>query len=538
METAQSIPWWRRLSVTLIATVSAVTLIAIGLFAVLAIGAQRAEMKNEALRGAALFSDTIRTSTRDQMLSGKKEDAYRVMQAISENENVEKVRIFNKEGRIMFSTASGEAGTLVDKKAESCYACHAAGQPLVKLSVPSRARVFRAADGHRVLGMVTPIYNETACSSADCHVHPAEQTVLGVVDVSISLADVDRVVEDRAVRTAWVSLVCILAIAVGLMVAVRRLVLRPVREMVKATERIGRGDLLALVPVFQPDELGRLATSFNEMADSLAKARAERLELLNGLERQVEERTEALRAAQAQLIQTEKLASLGQLSASIAHEINNPLAGILTFSKLLVRNLEEGGDPATSRDLLLKNLRLIERETDRCRGIVRNLLDFARQRPLVLADVDVKKALEEALTLLNHKIEMQQIVLEKKIGTDALVSADFGQLRQAFVNILLNACDAMPEGGRLTVSTGILPDGKRVEIAFTDTGPGIAPENLNRIFDPFFTTKEMGTGLGLSVVYGIVQKHGGEMKAESRPGVGTTMRIRLPLAAAAPEAAA
>ncbi|HUM03394.1 MAG TPA: ATP-binding protein [Thermoanaerobaculia bacterium] len=526
------------MSVTLIATVSAVTLIAIGLFAVLAIGAQRAEMKNEALRGAALFSDTIRTSTRDQMLSGKKEDAYRVMQAISENENVEKVRIFNKEGRIMFSTASGEAGTLVDKKAESCYACHAAGQPLVKLSVPSRARVFRAADGHRVLGMVTPIYNETACSSADCHVHPAEQTVLGVVDVSISLADVDRVVEDRAVRTAWVSLVCILAIAVGLMVAVRRLVLRPVREMVKATERIGRGDLLALVPVFQPDELGRLATSFNEMADSLAKARAERLELLNGLERQVEERTEALRAAQAQLIQTEKLASLGQLSASIAHEINNPLAGILTFSKLLVRNLEEGGDPATSRDLLLKNLRLIERETDRCRGIVRNLLDFARQRPLVLADVDVKKALEEALTLLNHKIEMQQIVLEKKIGTDALVSADFGQLRQAFVNILLNACDAMPEGGRLTVSTGILPDGKRVEIAFTDTGPGIAPENLNRIFDPFFTTKEMGTGLGLSVVYGIVQKHGGEMKAESRPGVGTTMRIRLPLAAAAPEAAA
>jgi len=321
-------------------------------------------------------------------------------------------------------------------------------------------------------------------------------------------------------------------------VAVRRLVLRPVREMVKATERIGRGDLLALVPVFQEDEMGRLASSFNEMADSLAKARAERLELLNSLERQVEERTEALKAAQAQLIQTEKLASLGQLSASIAHEINNPLAGILTFSKLLIRNVEEGGDPAKLRESILKTLRLIERETDRCRGIVRNLLDFARQRPLVLSDVDVNKALDEALSLLNHKIEMQQIVLEKKLGPKVLVSADFGQLRQAFVNILLNACDAMPEGGRLAVSTGLLPDGKRVEISFRDTGPGIAPENLGRIFDPFFTTKEMGTGLGLSVVYGIVQKHGGDMKADSRPGAGTTMRIRLPIAAATPEAAA
>ncbi len=531
------IPWWRRVSVVLIATVSAVTLIAIGLFAAFAIVLQQTQMKNDALRGAALFSDTIRTSTRQQMLSDRKEDAYAVMQAISESENVEKVRIFNKEGRIMFSTAPGEMGTLVDKKAESCYACHAAGQPLVKLSVPSRSRVFRASDGHRVLGMVTPIYNEPACSSAGCHAHPAEQSVLGVVDVSISLADVDRAGRELARRIAWFSAVAVLAIAGGLAVAVRRLVLRPVREMMKATGRIGRGDLLALVPVFQEDEMGRLATSFNEMADSLAKARAERLELLNSLERQVEERTAALKAAQSQLIQTEKLASLGQLSASIAHEINNPLAGIPTFSKLLIRNVEEGGDPVKTRDSVLKNLRLIERETDRCRGIVRNLLDFARQRPLVLSDVDVNKALEESLSLLNHKIEMQQIVLERKLGPPLVVNADFGQIRQAFVNILLNACDAMPDGGTLRVATAPLPDGKSVEIAFTDTGPGIPAENLGRIFDPFFTTKEMGTGLGLSVVYGIVQKHGGEMNAESRPGAGTTMRIRLPIAAA-PQAAA
>ena len=532
------IPWWRRLSVALIASVAGVTLVSVSIFAVLTIGAQRSQMMDEAQRGAALFSDTIRTSTHDQMLSDHKDDAYRVMQAISGREGVEKVRIFNKEGRIMFSTARGETGTFVDKKAESCYACHAAGQPLVRLSVPSRARVYRAPDGHRVLGMVTPIYNEPACSSAACHVHPTSQSVLGVVDVSVSLQEVDARVAEQTRRTIWTSVVCILAIAATLGVAVRRVVLRPVREMVTATGRIGREDLLVTVPVHERNELGSLATSFNEMAGSLAKARAERLELLDSLERQVEERTEALRTAQAQLLQTEKLASLGQLSASIAHEINNPLAGILTFSKLLIRNLEEGADPVEFRQSLLRNLKLIERETDRCRSIVRNLLDFARQRPLVLADVDVTRPLEEALSLLMHKIGLQGISLEKRLAGPAFVRADFGQLRQSFVNVLLNACDAMPGGGRLAVSTDVSADGRWVEVAISDTGPGIPPGNLTRIFDPFFTTKEMGTGLGLSVVYGIVQKHGGEMRAQSRQGAGTTMLIRLPLAPASPEAAA
>lgn len=537
METAR-IPWWRRLSVALIASVAGVTLVSVSIFAFLTIGAQRSQMMDETQRGAALFSDTIRTSTHDQMLSDRKDDAYRVMEAISRREGVEKVRIFNKEGRIMFSTAPGETGTFVDKKAESCYACHAAGQPLVRLSVPSRARVYRAPDGHRVLGMVTPIYNETACSSAACHIHPASQSVLGVVDVSVSLQEVDARVAEQTGRTIWISVVCVLAIAATLGVAISRVVLRPVREMVTATGRIGREDLLVTVPVHERNELGSLATSFNEMAESLAKARAERLELLNSLEHQVEERTEALRTAQTQLLQTEKLASLGQLSASIAHEINNPLAGILTFSKLLIRNLEEGADPSDLRGSFLRNLKLIERETDRCRSIVRNLLDFARQRPLVLADVDVLRPLEEALSLLNHKIGLQGIALEKSLCAPAFVRADFGQLRQAFVNVLLNACDAMPGGGHLAVSADVSADGKWVDVAFSDTGPGIPPGNLTRIFDPFFTTKEMGTGLGLSVVYGIVQKHGGEMRAQSRPGAGTTMLIRLPLAASPPEAAA
>jgi two-component system NtrC family sensor kinase len=521
------LPWRRRLSVAVIAAVAVVTLATIAVFAFVTIRNQRAQMLDEA----------IRTSTHDQMLAGRKDEAYRLMKAFARRDQVEKVRIFNKEGRIMFSTAPGETGTMVDKKAESCYACHAAGQPLVRLSVPSRARTYRAADGHRVLGMVTPIYNEPACASSGCHATPEAQNVLGVADVAISLRDMDSETAALARRTAGLAAVAVVVLSLTLALALRVLVLKPVAGMMKVTREFGRGNLAAVVPVHAPNELGTLAESLNDMATSLAKARADRFELLNHLEQKVQERTKALQETQNQLLQTEKLASLGKLSASIAHEINNPLAGILTFAKLLIRTLEEGAGPDAARETFLKNLKLIERETDRCRGIVRNLLDFARQRPLVLGPVDVCRALDESLTLLADTIKVQNISLEKSYAGPLVVNADFGQIRQSFVNILLNACEVMPKGGRLGVSAASPDGGRTVSVAISDTGPGIPAENLTRIFDPFFTTKEMGTGLGLSVVYGIVEKHGGTMRASSSPA-GTTMTITLPLAPGAAEAKA
>ena len=531
------LPFRRRLSAAVIAAVAGVTLATVAVFSFVTIRNQRTQMLDEAIRGAALFSDSIKTSTHDQMLAGRKDEAYRLMQAFTDREQVEKVRIFNKEGRIMFSTASGETGTMVDKKAESCYACHAAGQPLVRLSVPSRARTYRASDGHRVLGMVTPIYNEPACASAGCHATPEAQNVLGVADVAISLREVDAETAALARRTAWLAAIAVVVLSLTLALVLRLLVLKPVAGMMAVTREFARGNLAAAVAVHSPNELGSLAESLNDMATSLARARADRLELLNSLEQKVEERTKALQETQKGLLQTEKLASLGKLSASIAHEINNPLAGILTFSKLLIRTLEEGTAPENARETFLKNLKLIERETDRCRNIVRNLLDFARQRPLVLGPVDLCAALDESLTLLADTIKVQNIALEKAYTGPLVVTADFGQLRQAFVNILLNACEVMPKGGRLGVVAKAADGGRIASVAISDTGPGIPRENLTRIFDPFFTTKEMGTGLGLSVVYGIVEKHGGAMRADSSPA-GTTMTITLPLASASAETAA
>ncbi|HEY6104423.1 MAG TPA: ATP-binding protein, partial [Anaeromyxobacteraceae bacterium] len=246
----------------------------------------------------------------------------------------------------------------------------------------------------------------------------------------------------------------------------------------------------------------------------------------------VEERTAELRTAQDQMVRTEKLSSLGKLAASIAHEINNPLAGILTFAKLMIRTLDQGPVGDGERRGLVRNLSLVQRETERCSAIVRNLLDFARERPMQLKAVNLNQVVEEALSLIAHQSAIQNVVLEKDLAPVPPVEADFGQLRQAFVNIAINAVEAMAQGGRLTVVTRPRPDDWQVEIVFTDTGPGIPPAVMQKMFDPFFTTKEKGTGLGLSVVYGIVERHHGKVEVETGEGKGTRFTIRLPVSVA------
>jgi two-component system, NtrC family, sensor kinase len=527
------VQWWSRLGVKAAAVITLVTVACGAALVVASLRAQQAYLTAEVVRGAAQFSDTIKASTYHFMLADARTDAYRTMELIGRLQGIEQVRMLNKEGRVTYSTDPSEIGRLVDKSAEACYACHAAGQPLVRLNVPSRSRIF-ARDGHRVVGMITPIYNEPSCSSAACHQHPPDKQVLGVVDISMSLEQEDRAVAALGRTTTLWSALGVLALAATVFWFVGGYVIRPVGEILAATEHVAQGRLDRPVQMRRTDEIGRLAASFNEMTTSLQQARAELQQLNESLERQVEDRTQALKSAQAQLIQSEKMSSLGKLAASVAHEINNPLAGILTYAKLLIRMHEEGELSEKSREACVRNLRLVQRETDRCSAIVRNLLDFARQRPPSLKEVDVSAVVEEALSLLSHRLLMQNVALEKDLPPMPPIKADFGQLRQSFVNIALNACEAMTKGGTLRVTSRLA--GGCIEVSVADTGPGIAPDHLSRILDPFFTTKEKGTGLGLSVVYGIIDRHGGTLDVQSELGKGTTVCVRLPLTASAARA--
>jgi len=463
------------------------------------------------------------------MLHNYREALYHTIETVGAQEGIERVRIFNKEGTIMFSSDRTEIGKMVGKEAEACYACHAVDKPLERLDTPKRTRIFSTED-HRVMGMITPIYNDPDCYQARCHVHPPEQKVLGVLDVSLSLAATDLSLQEIEHKTVPFAVITIIAVSAIISYMIRRTVHRPVKELVAGTTKVAAGDFNHTIPAHYRDEIGQLAESFNTMTGKLKKADGEIRDLIKNLEQRVEERTAKLKEAQYQLVQSEKLASIGKLAATIAHEINNPLSGILTYTKLIDRKLHTGSVSQEDIEKYRSYLSVMERETERCSSIVKNLLDFARQRePSFKSDVDVNLVAEDALSLLANQVALQDIRVEKKFSKIPSIMADPVQLRQVLVNLIVNSCEAIQDNGKIVITTQLLESDHAVQIKVADNGVGIPPEDLTKILDPFFTSKEKGTGLGLAVVYGIVNSHQGKIHIDSTVGKGTTFTITLPI---------
>jgi two-component system NtrC family sensor kinase len=320
-----------------------------------------------------------------------------------------------------------------------------------------------------------------------------------------------------------IALLTVLGLAVTANWAAGRII-RPVRELVAATGEIARGNLEHRVRPRSGDEVGQLGESFNRMAAELKRATEGYRELNQSLEMRVAERTRELEEARDHLVQTEKLSSLGKMAAGIAHEINNPLTSILLNAHLMQERL-----PRNSR--LRENLALVIGETERCSAIVKGMLEFARQTVPNLRPVDLNSALEKTMLIMESQLLLQQVRVEARLDRSLpRVPADEGKLRQVFANIILNAADAMPGGGKLEIATRLDAGERKAEIAFRDSGGGIPREMLPKIFDPFFSTKgTKGTGLGLAISYGIIQQHGGIITAESQQGRGTSFTITLPM---------
>lgn len=302
-------------------------------------------------------------------------------------------------------------------------------------------------------------------------------------------------------------------------------IIKPLHKMVAATKSIASGDLSHKVEINSSDELGYLAESFNSMIDNLKEANLKLLEWGKTLEKKVEERTKELTAMQAHLVQSEKLASLGKLAAGIAHEINNPLGGILIYSHLLLEDTDK-------KSPNYENLRKIVKETSRCKDIVKGLLEFARPKEPEMSSVDINEVVEKSLSIVERQVLFQNIEIKKNYDANLpRTVADGSQLQQVFTNIIINAAEAMDGKGTLTITTKLDNEGKNICISFTDTGHGMSEEDKKRIFEPFFTTKEVGkgTGLGLSISYGIIQKHAGKIDVESEPGKGSTFAVSIPV---------
>jgi len=614
----------RKLGVKLIALVGITAITIIGVYSYFSIRAQSTSLLAEVERHANQLSETVRKSTRYGMMLNQRDYVHEIINDVGTDPAIEEVRVLNKEGKIIYSSNAENIGRMVDKKAESCFACHAADRPLQRLPVAERARIFQvAANFPRMLGIVTPIYNEPACWEAECHAHPERQAVLGVLDITTSLAVVDDEIQRSELKHGLFALIAVVAISIIIGFFVRRWVDAPVTALLAATEAVGKGNLSYRIETGTEDEIGRLARSFNTMTQKLSEARL-------------------------QLFQSDKMASLGRLAAGVAHELNNPLTGVLTYSSFLLNRAKD--NPEVQADL-----EVIVRETTRSREIVKSLLDFARQSVPRMARTNLNEIIERSVGVMDKQLTVRGIRLMRELdATLPLVRADANQMEQVFINLLVNAADAIGDkGGVITVRSkaitllphGVVPikrafcrkghdlmasevkidglpsirvkarsegqegfialdpvfgsgrhhydldvkpdatptylcprcgvslldneskcprcgapicvlnvpphgliqlctrrgcswqhweameaAGRRqyVEVRVEDNGAGVAAEELDKIFEPFYTTKgQKGTGLGLAVIWGIIDNHDGTIKVESTVGKGTVFTIRL-----------
>ncbi|MCL4478024.1 MAG: ATP-binding protein [Deltaproteobacteria bacterium] len=518
---------YRNIGFKLILYISLIVIAVFSTVVYLNIRDQKKQLLDEVIRGATQFSNTVVKSTKYDMLQNQRQNVYRIIEDIGMQKGIERVRFFNKEGRIMYSTDKRETGVMVNKSAEACYACHAIGKPLEKLNTPKRTRVF-SLDGHKVLGMITPIYNEPECSSASCHAHPAHKKVLGVFDITMSLSSIEQEIHDMEIRIIISGVLSVFIISIIISLFIEKFIDTPVKNLVEGTKRITEGDLTHPIIIQSYDELGTLANAFNDMMLKLKEAKEETINLVQTLEIKVNERTNELKKAQEQIVRAEKLASLGKLAATVAHEINNPLTGVLTYIKVLLKKFKQGNLSPEDFEKSINYLSVMEKETQRTSSIVKNLLDFSRQREPHYRLVDVNLLLDETIALINNMITIQAITINKSFSAMPLTMADPDQLKQAFMNVLINGCEAMKDNKKeLYIETD--NNDKNIFITIKDSGIGISEENLKKIFEPFFSTKEKGTGLGLAVVYGIISKHEGNVDIESKIGEGTTVKITLPI---------
>lgn len=503
---------------------SIVLLICMFVFTQLNFNSLKKLMIEEAVADSDRLSETIISSTHNQMLENNLFGVFQMIREIGKQKGVIHIRLISKTGRIIYSTDENEIGQLLDKKAEACNMCHSSVTPQIDVSSMNRSRFFTDSNGQEVLGLAKAIYNSEKCYTAACHFHPESFKILGVLDVITSLEPMrEQMVSYRyklgavtvmMIATLWASITFFLIVFVN----------RPIKLLLKQIRTMAQGELDGTVPKFTSYELAVLSDSFNRMTQNLRKARSELEDWAHTLELRVEDRTNELKQVQSQLVRSEKLASLGELVAGIAHEINNPLTGILMYASLVQH--DDRLNPVFKNDIAT-----IVRETERCARIVSGLLDFSREKTPKKKLSSVPAIMDATLGL----IKSQSIFLNVTIRTDyALdlpdIPVDPNLIEQVFVNVLMNAGQAMPDGGDLTIRLGRSEDGEQIIVEISDTGYGIPEANLKKIFDPFFTTKEnKGTGLGLSVSYGIIESHGGKIEVQSTLREGTTFTVLLPV---------
>ncbi len=473
------------------------------------------------------------------MLQNDKSGLQNTLDIINTLPGIDEVNMYDSDDRLVYSSFSDDPNNTHSDP--NCLNCHSN----IRSMFPGMEKSYKIIDkntdcimnqsdnGSRHLLIRSPIMNERSCYVSSCHAHQETDTLLGSLIIKIPLEAQDAAIQKSSTEFFFLAILATLLLASFLLLFTRKKIKNPLNELVKVSVAVANGDRNTRLEIKpnQLDDMRMVSEAFNDMLDNLHNAAIELENWSQQLEYKVQKKSEELGAAQNELMHVERLASLGKLSSSVAHEINNPLSGILIYTKLLLKQANNPELYASKRESMLKHLKLIESETKRCGDIVKGLLDFSRKDQNDFEPRHLHEILKETYELMTHPIKIANINFVYDFSATAdLIYCNPNQIKQACIAMLVNASEAITENGEISIKTKNL-DEESICFEISDNGVGIAQEDIPHIFEPFFSTKQdvRGIGLGLAIVHGIIQNHKGRIHVDSELDRGTTISVNLPL---------
>ncbi|MFZ4520422.1 MAG: sensor histidine kinase [Bacteroidales bacterium] len=473
------------------------------------------------------------------MLENDKGSLQNTLDVINTLPGIDEVNMYDSDDELVYSSIDSDTNN--SHSNPNCISCHES----IKSMFPGKEKEYKIVDVESDCKMVqndnqsrhlllrTPILNEKSCYINACHAHKATDIMLGSLVIKIPLHDLDAAVKKSSVEFFLLAIFITLILFSVLIFFTRKRIKDPLNALIKVSIAVANGDKTTRVELKpnQLDDMRMVSLAFNDMLDNLQAANDELENWSQQLEYKVQKKSEELGAAQNELMHIERLASLGKLSSSVAHEINNPLSGILIYTKLLYKQLSNPELNDTKRDSMLKHLKMIENETKRCGDIVKGLLDFSRKDHDDFEPKHLHEILQDTFELMAHPMKIANIIFVSDFSAKTdLIYCSPNQIKQACMAMLVNASEAARDNGEILMKTRN-PDDESICFEISDNGLGIAPEDIPHIFEPFFSTKQdaSGIGLGLAIVHGIIQNHKGKIQVKSELGLGTTLVVTIPV---------
>ena len=484
------------------------------------------------------ISSIVEGALYNSMLTNDNTALHNALDVLNSLSHIEEVGLYDEQDNLVYSPYAGEKA--MDHNPD-CKSCHVTFENMFPgeeksyqvISLDNKCEMSNKEFDYRLLMMKSPILNQSSCYTAACHAHQESDRVLGSFIIQIPLVDLDNTVGMISRDFFILAMITTLLLVTFLLFFTRKQIRRPLNEVIRASEAVSRGDTSSRLEMGSTrlNDIRALSTAFNTMLDNLQSASEQLRNWSQQLEFKVQKKSEELSEMQQEMIHVERIASLGKLSSSVAHEINNPLSGVLTYTKLVHKQLLKTGLGKSEKDPMIKYLKVIEEETKRCGNIVKGLLDFSRKDQSAFNSFHLHGILKDSFVLMEHQMKMANIhFLTDLSAQQDSIHCNENQIKQACIAILLNSTEAIHENGEISMKTSN-PDPQHIKLEISDNGVGISLEDIPHVFEPFFSAKEKtsGIGLGLSIVHGIVQNHSGTVEVDSELGKGTTISMLLPL---------